>query len=59
MPKDKPDVDVVASPSLRADGTPDQTPGFVVIGGEPERPERARREVAARVTRTTAPMERR
>lgn len=25
-------VDVVASPSLRADGTPDQTPGFITVG---------------------------
>lgn len=24
-------VDVVAMPSLRADGTPDQTPGFVTL----------------------------
>ncbi len=24
-------VDVVAIPSIRADGTPDQSPGFVVI----------------------------
>ncbi|TKJ24360.1 hypothetical protein [Blastococcus sp. CCUG 61487] len=32
----KTEVDVVAMPSLRTDGTPDQTPGFKVLheGGE-------------------------
>lgn len=27
-----PDVDRVAVPSMRTDGTPDQTPGFEIIG---------------------------
>jgi len=31
-PDAPPDVDRVAMPSLRADGTPDQTPGFELIG---------------------------
>ncbi|MGN8245241.1 hypothetical protein ACTHAM_002360 [Cellulomonas soli] len=31
-------VDVVALPSLRADGTPDQTPGFVQLVPDSEDP---------------------
>lgn len=38
--------DVVAQVSYRADGTPDQTPDFVVIGDEPEADERVAGEPA-------------
>lgn len=29
-----PEVDVVAMPSLRADGTPDQTPGYKILDAD-------------------------
>jgi len=32
----EPTIDVVAMPSRRADGTPDQTPGFLVVGADGE-----------------------
>jgi hypothetical protein len=46
------DPDVVMSPSIRADGTPDQTPGFEIIETEEETteeeaPKRGRRRKAS------------